>query len=122
MEDPEQPALDSVQGGTSLCECFLAQQGEIAMRLNKLFVLIVSLSGAAHAGENLLSDANFATTPVPSWTPVPLTLSNTLIANDGYTGAPSAEMTTSGSGSSGQGLYQCIPITPGTVYRLSAYI
>ena len=92
------------------------------MRLNKLFVLIVSLSGAAHAGENLLADGNFATGPVPPWTPVPVTLNDTLIANDGYPATPSAEMTTSGAGSSGQGLYQCIPITPGTVYRLSAYI
>jgi hypothetical protein len=111
-----------VQGGISLRECFLAQQGEIAMRLNKLFVLIVLLSGAAHAGENLLSDGNFATGPVPPWTPVPPTLSNSLIGNDGFTGAPSAEMTTSGTGSSGQGLYQCVPTTPGKVYRLSAYI
>lgn len=92
------------------------------MRLNKLFVLIVSLSGAAHAGENLLSDGNFATGPVPPWTPVPVTLNDTLIAGDGYPSIPSAEMTTSGAGSSGQGLYQCVPITPGKVYRLSAYV
>jgi hypothetical protein len=92
------------------------------MKLHKFITLIVVASGAAHAGENLLSDPNFATGPAPPWVPVPLTLSNSLIGNDGYPSPPSAEMTTSGSGSSGQGLYQCIPITPGTVYRLSSYI
>jgi hypothetical protein len=97
-------------------------QGYMTMRLHKLFVLIVVASGAAHAGENLLSDGNFATGPVPPWTPVPVALVNTLIANDGQPLAPSAEITTSVSGPSGQGLYQCIPIVPGTVYRLSAHI
>jgi hypothetical protein len=92
------------------------------MRLHKLFVLIVVASGAAHAGENLLSDGNFATGPFPPWIPVPFGLSNSLIANDGHPAAPSAEMTTSGSGSSGQGLYQCVPVTAGKVYRLSGYI
>lgn len=92
------------------------------MNVQKIFALIVVVSGTAHAGENLLVDANFATGPVPPWTPVPLALSNSLIANDGQPMAPSAEMTTSGTGSSGQGLYQCIPITPGAIYRLSAYI
>ena len=92
------------------------------MRLHKFFVLIVVASGAAHAGENLLSDGNFAAGAVPPWTPVPAGLTNTLIANDGKPVAPSAEITTSGSGSSGQGLYQCIPIAAGTIYRLSAYI
>ncbi len=92
------------------------------MLLRNILVLIVAASGTAHAGENLLSDGNFATTPVPSWTPVPVTLSNTFITNDGFTGAPSAEMTTSVTGPSGQGLYQCVPTTPGKVYRLSAYI
>ena len=92
------------------------------MLFHKFVVLIVTLSGAAHAGENLLSDGNFASAPVPSWTPVPLTLSYSVIANDGQPAPPSAEMTTSGSGSSGQGLYQCVPTTAGMVYRLSAYI
>jgi hypothetical protein len=92
------------------------------MRLLKFFILIVTASGAAHAGENLLGDGNFATGPVPPWGPVPGTLTNTLIANDGKPAPPSAEITTSGSGSSGQGLYQCVAVTPGKVYRLSAYI
>lgn len=92
------------------------------MRLHRLFVLIAIASGAAQAGENLLADPNFASGPVPPWTPVPVTLNYTLVGNDGFPVKPSAEMTTSGSGSSGQGLYQCIPIVPGTVYRLSAYI
>jgi hypothetical protein len=91
------------------------------MRLNKFFIMIVAMSGAAHAGENLLADGNLGTGPVPPWTAVPAGLSYSIIANDGQP-APSAELTTSVSGPSGQGLYQCIPTTAGKVYRLSAYI
>jgi len=92
------------------------------MRLHKFAVLIVTLSVAAHASENLLSDGKFGTGPVPPWTPVPVTLSYSIIANDGQPAPPSVDMTTSGSGSSGQGLYQCVPTTAGVVYRLTAYI
>lgn len=95
------------------------------MRLHHLLVLIVTLSGTTHAGENLLSDGNLGAGPVPPWAPVPVSgLSYSVIANDGQP-APSVEITTggpSGSSSSGQGLYQCVPTTPGAVYRLTAFI
>ena len=95
------------------------------MRLHHFLVLIVTLSGTTHAGENLLGDGNLGTGPVPPWVTVPVTgLSYSVIANDGQP-APSVEITTggpSGSSSSGQGLYQCVPTTAGKVYRLSAYV
>jgi len=92
------------------------------MRMHKIALLIALVSGAAHAGENLLGDGDFGTGPIPPWTPVPVTLVYAVVANDGQPAAPSVDITTSGAGSSGQGLYQCVPITPGTSYRASAYV
>ena len=92
------------------------------MRLRTLALLIVGLSGSAHASQNLLANGNFGIGPVPPWTPVPVTLSYTAIPGDGDPAAPSVDITTSGTGSSGQGLYQCVATTPGTVYRATAHI
>ena len=92
------------------------------MRLRTLAILIVGLSGSAHASQNLLANGNFGIGPVPPWTPVPVTLSYTAIPGDGDPAEPSVDITTSGTGSSGQGLFQCVATTPGTVYRATAHI
>lgn len=92
------------------------------MRLHTLAILFVGLSGTAHASQNLLQNGNFGIAPVPSWLPVPVTLSYTHFMSDGQPAAPSVDITTSGTGSSGQGFYQCVATTPGTVYRATAYV
>jgi len=92
------------------------------MRSCKLALLFIALSRVAHAGENLLSDGNFDTGPFPPWIPIPFTLSYSTVSSDGIPAHPAVDITTSGSGSSGQGLYQCVSTTAGAVYRASTYV
>lgn len=88
------------------------------MRTVSWAILGLSLASSAHA-QNLLVDGDFNSGST-CWQNVALASMN-VVASDG-TPAPSVDLTTSTSGASGQGLYQCISVTAGASYRIGASV